>query len=410
VVSTGILHLECANIGADQVLNNEIYKLKEKLRVRDPNSTLPDSADMTFLDNLELIRWDGEQAAVTVAGLLFVGKEQSIRHYLPQAEVIYLHYSENNQQEYDNRLDLQQPIVTILDTLTERLRAYNRLTNVQVGLFRMEIYDFPEAVFQEALLNALSHRSYESGGAVYIKHYPNKIVVENPGNFPEGVTIDNIITHQSMPRNKLIATTLQRLKYVQRSGQGVDIMYQSMLLGGKPYPEYTVFSDSVRLTLQSNVENEAFIKFVAEEQDRNGKLLGLSKLMLLRCLSDHKKIALAQAAKTIQETKNVASKELDELRSMGLVELSGREYMLTARVYEQLKNEVAYVQDKTIQLVKAQARIMDYLAQKPSINRPAVQELCGYNQNQASYLLGKMAKENVLERHGSGRGTYYTKK
>ena len=40
------------------------------------------------------------------------------------------------------------------------------------------------------------------------------------------------------PRNKLIAMTLQHLKYVQRSGQGVDIMFQSMLTEGKPYPEY----------------------------------------------------------------------------------------------------------------------------------------------------------------------------
>ena len=30
--------------------------------------------------------------------------------------------------------------------------------------------------------------------------------------------------------------TLQHLKYVQRSEQGVDIMFQSMLTEGKPYP------------------------------------------------------------------------------------------------------------------------------------------------------------------------------
>ncbi len=138
----------------------EVYRLKEKLRIRDAGSALPDLADTTFLDNLNLIRMDKDEVRVTVAGLLFVGKAASIARLLPQAEVIYLHYSDEAQTEYDNRMDMQEPVISILDKLTERIRTYNRLTNVQVGLFRLEVYDFSEAVFQEALLNALAHRSY----------------------------------------------------------------------------------------------------------------------------------------------------------------------------------------------------------------------------------------------------------
>lgn len=89
-------------------------------------------------------------------------------------------------------------------------------------------------MFQEALLNALSHRDYQQLGAVYVKHYPDKIVIENPGGFLEGITKKNIITHPSAPRNKLIAETLQRLKYVQRTGQGVDIIFREMVSMGKP--------------------------------------------------------------------------------------------------------------------------------------------------------------------------------
>lgn len=139
----------------------EVYRLKEKLRIRDSASALPALADTTFLDNLKLIRLEKDEVRVTVAGLLFVGKTTSISRLLPQAEVIYLHYSDEAQTEYDNRMDMQEPLISILDKLTERIRTYNHLTNVQVGLYRLEVYDFSEAVFQEALLNALAHRSYE---------------------------------------------------------------------------------------------------------------------------------------------------------------------------------------------------------------------------------------------------------
>ena len=188
----------------------EVYKLKEKLKVRDSKSTLPELEDLAFLRDLGLIREDNGEEKLTIAGLLFVGKDISIARLLPQAEVIYLHYSESNLEEYDARIDMKQPIVTILDRLTEKIQNYNKIINVQIGLFRLEIEDFSEKAFQEALLNALSHRDYQNMGSVYVKHYPDKIVIENPGDFLEGITDKNIITHPSLPRNKMITETLQR--------------------------------------------------------------------------------------------------------------------------------------------------------------------------------------------------------
>ena len=385
----------------------EVYRLKEKLRIRDSASALPDLADTTFLDNLKLIRLEKDKVRVTVAGLLFVGKTTSISRLLPQAEVIYLHYSDEAQTEYDNRMDMQEPLISILDKLTERIRTYNHLTNVQVGLYRLEVYDFSEAVFQEALLNALAHRSYEETAPIYVKHYPTKIVIENPGGFPEDINESNIITHQSIPRNKLIAMTLQHLKYVQRSGQGVDIMYQSMLTEGKPYPEYTSTPNSVRLTLRSTMENQNFVHFIAEMQDKRSKMFTLSELMILHYLREHQKITLKQAAKTIQESDNNAHKVLNSLRNEGLLELNGKTYMLTLKVYETVKTDVAYVQDKTVNQIQAKGRIVEYLQLKPWITNQKAQELCGFNKNQTYYILRQMCKDGILQPVGKCRGTKY---
>lgn len=74
----------------------EVYKLKEKLKTRDRESTLVELDDMSFLKNLSLIKETDEGIKLTVAGLLFVGKELSIQKLMPQAECIYLHYSDNN--------------------------------------------------------------------------------------------------------------------------------------------------------------------------------------------------------------------------------------------------------------------------------------------------------------------------
>lgn len=387
----------------------EIYNLKEKLKMRDPKSSLPELEDMSFLRDLGLIKEDEDIYRLTVAGLLFVGKETAINRLLPQAEVIYLHYSADNMEEYDSRLDLKQPIISVIDRLTEKIQNTNKIVNVQVGLFRLEVEDFSEKVFQEALFNALSHRDYLNMGAVYVKHYPDRIVIENPGAFPEGVNEKNIITHPSTPRNKLIAETLQRLKYVQRTGQGVDIIFREMISSGKPYPQYHTYSEAVTLTIFSAIDDVNFVKFIASEQDKLQKILPLPELMILRYLTDNKRIILSEVQEVTQLPAAEARKSCNDLVKNGLIELSGKEYMLTPKVYEAIKSDVEYTQDKTIQFIKAKSRILEYLEQENSITNEKIRELCGYTKQQARAAIDKMRAENILKLEGKGKLSKYIK-
>lgn len=385
----------------------DLYNLKEKLRIRDTKSTLPNMDDNAFLRDFGLIKEDNGVEKLTVAGLLFVGKEASIKRLLPQAEVIYLHYSEANMEEYDARIDMCQPIITILDRMTEKIQNSNKIMNVQIGLFRLEIEDFSEKVFQEALLNALAHRDYQSIGAVYIKHYPDKVIIENPGGFVEGITAQNIITHPSVPRNKLIAETLQRLKYVQRTGQGVDIIFREMISMGKPYPKYNVYNDAVVLTIENSIEDISFVKFIVKEQETRQKILSLAELMIMRHLAENRRLKLSEAQVLTQTSIEDARKHCAELVKMGLIEIVGREYMLTARVYDAIKSDVAYTQDLSVRYIKAKDRILEYLQNTGSVTNEKIQELCGFTRQQARSTTDKMRSEELIKLIGKGRGAKY---
>lgn len=388
----------------------EVYKLKEKLKIRDKQSTLVELDDFSFLKDLSLLIETEDGLKLNVAGMLFVGKEESIRKYLPQAECIYLHYSDSNREEYDNRLDLKMPIISVLDRLTEKIQDYNHLINVQVGLFRLEIYDFSEKVFQEALLNGYTHRRYDSLGSIYVKHYSDKLIIESPGGFMADITADNIITHPSVPRNKLIAETLQRLRYVQRSGQGIDIIYREMVSMGKPYPEYTVYNDAIRLTLYSVLEDEGFVRFITETQDKNMITFTLAELMILRYLFENKTINLSAATKITQQSENEVKHGLNTLEKYGLIELSGRVYMMTPSTYQKVKSDVQYTQDKTATYLKSRNLILDYLSDHESINNEIIRELCRCTKKQASYYTKKMRAENVIDMVGKSNSTKYIKK
>ena len=353
-----------------------IYSLKEKLRARDSESTLPDMEDTAFIRDLGFVSGDND-TKLTIAGLLFIGKDQSINRLLPQAEVIYLHYSEDNQEEYDARLDLKTTIPAVIDRLTEKIQDSNRIVNVQVGLFRLEISDFSERVFQEALLNALAHRDYQSQAAVYV-------------------------------RNKLIAESLQRLKYVQRTGQGVDIIFRDMVSSGKPYPEYRSYNDAVTLTMYSSIDDMNFVKFIANEQNSRQKNFSLQELMILRYLTDNGKTTFSELETISQSDEDDTRKGCSSLVNDGLIELSGREYMLTARVYEKVKKDVDYTRDKLIQYVRAKEMIIEYTTKSGSITNEKVRELCGFTRQQARSTLDRMRKEKILVLNKKGKYSSYS--
>lgn len=386
----------------------EVYKIKEKLKIRAPESTLPFMEDKSFLKDLHLIKDINKRIKLTVAGMLFVGKETSINRTLPQAEIIYLHYSDINKTEYDKRIDLKVPIISALDRLTEIIESSNYITNIQVGLFRLEVKDFPKNVFQEAILNAICHRDYQSNGAIYVRHYSNKIVIENPGGFPEGINENNIITHPSIPRNKLIAETLQKLKYVQRSGQGVDIIFRDMIFFGKPLPTYTTYSEAVTLTLKSNLEDKSFTKFLTEEQDKNQIIFSTSQIMILKYLKDNGTITLKDASKHVQLSQEDTQGVLNELINYGYVERNGfKKYILTEKVYYSLGDDVGYIKDKEIEYIRARDMIVQYLKKNDTINNAKVRDLCGCSDRKAKYYLDKMIEEELLIPEGENRYRVY---
>lgn len=401
--------LALADSSESDINSLEVYKLKERLKSRNPESSLVNLQDKAFLNDLGLIVNNEREIKLTIAGLLFVGKDESIKEYLPQAEVIYLHYNEKNSTEYDKRLDLRTTILSTLDRLTQIIEDSNTIVNIQIGLFRMEVKDYPKHIFQEALLNAISHRDYTSNGAIYVKHYHDRLVIENPGGFPQGITTENIITHPSVPRNKLVAENLQQFKYVQRAGQGVDIIFRDMLALGKHMPIYTVYSDAVRLTLRNTLEDKEFVRFILEEQETKQKLFNTVEVMILHYLKENKSINIEEAAKLVQlediDTRNI----LNELVEGGYLERNNRKFIFTQRVYGAFGEDIGYIKDKTVDYIRAKRMIVEYTEKEGFITNRIAQELCSYDDSQSQYTLKKMVGENLIKLIGKGRGSKYIK-
>lgn len=385
----------------------EVDNLKRKLQSRDKDSTLYNLDDLSFLKDLDLIKVIDDEIKLTVAGVLFVGTEAAIARYLPQTEVLVLSYEEGK-TEYHKRLELKVPLLRAIDRIYQVFEDANSIQNIQVGLFKLEVQDYPINVFQEALLNAMTHRDYENTSSIIIKFYPTEIVIENPGSFPEGINNNNIISHPSTPRNKLIAEVFQKLKYVQRSGQGVDIMFKDMLSLGKSAPDYTLYNNAVKLVLRSNLEDVEFLKFITKEEESLGEFT-VQEICILKYVKENKVITLSKAAEVAQINKQSVATVLNNLcqRKNILQREKRNSYMLTHRVYAEFDDQIQYTKDKAFNEIQANIMILEYLAKNEYITRPEVERLCGFSSATSKRVLKSLREEEKIVLEGKSRASRY---
>ena len=100
-------------------------------------------------------------------------------------------------------------------------------------------YELPRKAVFEAIVNAVCHRDYESNAAVQVMLFRDRLEIMNPGTLPPGWTAATLLTtHESIPRNKVIAKALDWAGYVERSGHGTEFIIEKCEAQGLSTPQY----------------------------------------------------------------------------------------------------------------------------------------------------------------------------
>ncbi len=408
--------LDC---GLEAVDRLEVERLRRVLAAKQPGSDLLGLPDEELLARLGVLVQEPDYR-VTVAGLLLVGKEDVLRKELPGHEAVYLHMQKET--EYDRRVDSRCPLLGLLEQFVQAIEPHNRIFTLKMGMFHFEIPDYPEEVYREALLNALTHRDYARSGPVYLRHFPDRLEISNPGGFFGDVNTDNILGHEPVTRNRLLAEILQRIRLVERAGVGVKRMFHIMLSYGKEPPDYETATDYVRVILRSGrIEagagvDEIFARFVANEQ-KQGRELTLHDLLVLTYLKRNREIDLAESERILQRGENESREAINSMTARGLLEpfgqKKGRVYRLSKRVYAQLRKCLSYQLFRRAESAYAESTIMAYLDEMPKdkqfVTNEIVRTLLRLSPHQSGYLLHNLVRKGRLTLRGHGRAARYSK-
>ena len=256
----------------------------------------------------------------------------------------------------------------------------------QKGFFIFDIPTFNESVVREAILNAVSHRNYQLAGSVFIRLFPDRLRVESPGGLPNGITLDNILDRQ-IPRNRRIAEILSLCGLVERSGQGMNIIYETSIKEAKPLPDFAGTDGSfVSLTLNGLVIDKQMLSVINRIGSDRLESLTTTDFLTINALYHE-----APLDKHMQE-------RLKHLTEMGIVEHIGRsKYVLARSLYSAVGKSGVHTRIVGLDRDTNKELLLKHMRENASEGTPfreLQQILPGHSRDQITVLLRELKKEN----------------
>jgi ATP-dependent DNA helicase RecG len=395
-------------------LTTEQFDPLQRLRIRNAikkyggDSTLLTLSDEEFDAALGFSRIVDGIRRPTVTGLLLLGTEDLLRNYLPAYEVAFQVVRGTDVQVNEF---YRTPLVEAFEEIEKQFKPWVIEEEIQVGLFRVPVPNYDRRAFREALVNALVHRDFSRLGAIHVKLGDDGLSISNPGGFVEGVNLDNLLVADPRSRNPLLADAIKRIGLAERTGRGIDRIFEGMLRYGRPIPDYSMSNDyTVSLFLSNVAADLDFLKMVVEQEDKLGDM-PIDSLIILSRLREERRLTTANLAPSVQKPEPNVRSTLEKLVETGFLEPHGagrgRTYTLSAKLYRHAGQKAEYVRQAGFAPIQQEQMVLSYIEKHGSIKRADVMDLCHLTKDQAAKLLKRLTRTNIIYRHGERRGAYY---
>lgn len=397
---------------AEDISPQELVRLREVLRRnRNGDQSLLELSDEELLSALGMTRAVDGRPTPTVTGILIAGSREALARFMPTSAATF-QVLEGTEVRVNQ--DFDQPLIYTIEKIRELLEPWNPEREFEDGLFRRSIPEFDPRAFREALVNAFGHRDYAALGRVRVLVDDEGLTIANPGGFIEGVTVENLLTAEPRGRNECLMTALKRIGLAEKTGRGVDRIFEGSLWYGRPLPDYSgSTSAGVRVFIARSAPDEAFMRMLSDEQKRAGEPLSLRQLLVLDALRRQRRLSMAELSSRLYLTDAVTRATVEGLVEAGLVEARGastaRVYMLSGRAYASSGRGAAdFVRQSDIDRVRYPELILKLARQQGgTVATHDVEELLHIHRKQAYRLLRKLVDSGDLEPEGSGGYAHY---
>lgn len=395
---------------AEDLDPNQLFRLRETIQNQNGDQQLLALSDEELEQALRLTVRVGEVVYPTLTGLLLVGKESSLKRLIPTASAVF-------QVMQGTRVVMNEsfskPIMELVDLFSSYMKAWNPEKEFDYGMFRIPIPEFSKPAFREGLINAFAHRDYSMMGSVRIQVSDEGLTISNPGGFIEGITLENLLTAEPCGRNPLLSDALKRIGLAERTGRGIDRIFEGSITFGRPWPDYSEStSKQVTLFIPRAKADTEFIQMIMDEQKSMGHPLAIHTLLILSVLYSERKVSMHDLVERTHASLTRLKPLIETLIERGVVEEIGRAsqrmLMLGQKVYRKTGKTKEYTRQRGIDQVRFPEMILKLAeSQNGAITKMDVVELLRVSKPKAYALLQQLCEERQLVLTGRGRYAKY---
>lgn len=385
----------CSEASIDDLAPEAIRRFREMWRRKSGNEALDKVSDDQLLTDAELVTGD----CITFAALILFGTRQALGRHLAQAEVIFEYRSSEASIPFQQRKEYRQGFFLFDDDLWNTINLRNDIQHYQDGLFVWDIPTFNETVIREAILNAVSHRDYRLGGSIFVRQFPRKIEIVSPGGFPPGITTENILWRQ-FPRNRRVAEIFAKCGFVERSGQGVNRMFEVCIKESKPRPDFRDTDDyQVSVTFHGEIQEPRFLRFLEQAGKETLASFTIQDLLVLDFLHRDETVP--------KEFKD----RLTGLRERRIIEAIGHgrgtRYILSRRLYTFIGKKGVYTRKRGLNRETNKTLLLEHIEENKTVGSPLrelMQVLPALSRQQVQVLLRELRADGQIHSVGVTRG------
>ena len=299
---------------------NHVVRPRQPLRWRDSGRSVED-----LLMDFNLVCSRGTGTSITLAAALLFGKKQFLSRLTGSTFLRVTVVGSGTPPADPYTVHIQQNIVDTFRDLWTRRGDLSACTASSI----------PERCLRELVVNALIHRSYRASEPVNVRITPDHLIeIQNPGGFLRNLGPRNLINASPVHRNPLLTEAAALLGFCEKSGSGIDIVYQEAVASGLDFPYFDgdaeAFSALVPLQRDTN-----FAQFI---RNRGKDFTRLESLLILKHLHKTPQADVGQLARVIERPAGFTESLLRELSKRQVIQEDHACFSLSDPVRYEIEN------------------------------------------------------------------------
>ena len=183
--------------------------------------------ELSHIQLLRKLKLVNHEDQLTMAALLLFGKDIEKWNLMASFRIGRFQQSQANLLFQDN---IVCPLIHMPERVLWTLRSRYLVAPIHYeGLQRIEPLEIPEDALREMVCNAIVHKNY-LGPHIQMRVWDDKIELWNFGELPYNYTIEKLLqTHESYPRNPLIAQIFYLAGLIEQWGRGYEKIHDAFV-------------------------------------------------------------------------------------------------------------------------------------------------------------------------------------